>query len=305
MQKLKLVRSGLFLLVGIFIVGLVMLSAYRKELPYSFEVVPLDSAVGIISTTSWNTRDLLITYKNEAGDTGRATLGGNDSELIISGLHNAMPYTFTVSRRDLLGRLKYTPQSFKATPREENSKYIVLVGASVGRHWHFPELSQRISADKYGFGYRGKGSFDKEDVIIDLMHSKVKPDAIIIKQCAAYFPRDLDESKKQIDKWVKMISSENIAPILSTCVPVTQENDAQRNGRQSGIIEYNHFIRSYAERHNLPVLDLEKALRDDTTDSYFLKKEFATTDGLHLNNKAYSDALDPIVLPTLNHPTLK
>ena len=277
-----------------------MLSHYRKELPYSFETVSLDRAVGLVNTVNWNKRDLDIVYKGENGIKNKVQMRGHKNEKLVSGLKNGVKYEFTVSRHDLIGKLKYKAKTIYNKPRSGGSKYIVLVGASVGRHWQFSELSKRLRNDRYSFGYRGKGSFDKGDVVGDLINSQIRPDAIIIKECAAYFPKDIEDSKQKIAKWTEMISGEGITPILATCVPVNQTNDTKHDGRQKGILEYNCFIRQYAKRENILILDLEKALRNDSSNSYYLKEKYARADGLHLRKEAYSDALDPIVIPMLN-----
>lgn len=276
-----------------------MFNRYRTEIPYHFEIVLLDGAVGLVNTVKWNKRDLIIICRDGKGFKKKVIMQGEKNEIIIPELENEKRYKFTISRNDLIGKLKYKSKIIYAIPKAGGSKYIVLVGASVGRHWHFSELSERLGNDKYSFGYRGKGSFDKEEEITGLIISETKPDAVIIKECAAYFPRGIKESKDKIDKWVGLLIAKDIAPILATCAPVTHENDKNHAGRQKSLLNYNKFIRNYAEKKKIAVLDLEKALRDDSTDSKYLKKEFAKNDGLHLNKRAYSDALDLIILPTL------
>lgn len=51
------------------------------------------------------------------------------------------------------------------------------------------------------------------------------------------------------------------------------------------IRERNLFMKDYAKNHNIPVIDLYSFYVDERTLN--LNQEF-TTDGIHLNNKAYS-----------------
>jgi lysophospholipase L1-like esterase len=62
-------------------------------------------------------------------------------------------------------------------------------------------------------------------------------------------------------------------------------------------VEYNDWIKEYADKKELPLLDLEKALR--TKDSNrFLRDELTKGDGLHLNEDAYR-LLDDTLIRTL------
>ena len=71
-----------------------------------------------------------------------------------------------------------------------------------------------------------------------------------------------------ISNWVEMLKKRSVVPILATCVPVTRENDEKTPGRQKSINGFNEFIRSYAQKKKLAVLDLQNALEDDSGKHY-------------------------------------
>ena len=206
-------------------------------------------------------------------------------------------YTVRIARADLKGKLLYNPFQTDVTVTDPPPEYVVLVGASVGESWDFPSLPARVGALNSTFGFRAKFGYDKQDVLERLMAGPTMPDKVIVKECAAYMPRELDNAVGKIPGWVDMLKSRQIVPILATCCPVTEANDKANPGRQEAIEKFNDFIRNYAADHGLQVLDLEKTLRVNDTDRR-LREEFAQTDGLHLISEAYT-ALDRIASAVL------
>ena len=183
-------------------------------------------------------------------------------------------------------------------------KYIVLVGASVGKSWNFPQLTQRYQIGKdIALSYRCRYDFDKSAELNNLLNAPFPVYAIIIKECSAYFPRDLKSSEKQIKAWVSQIRSRNIIPVLATVVPVTRERDNSSPGKFKSLLKFNDFIRDYAAREDIPLLDLEAALRISDTDRH-LRPDYAQPDGTHLIPEAYNAALDKIAIQLLKEITL-
>ena len=193
---------------------------------------------------------------------------------------------------------------------------VVLLGASVGRAWDFPNLSTRIGRQNYIFEYEGVYAFDKTPALARLLQRvDNKPDAIIIKECAAYFPGKLSEYKRIIKKQVNSIKRHQVVPILATTVPVTNPpfgslfwvkdlvkivwpNKLRIKFRQEPIQEFNDWLISYAKEQDVVILDLEKAVRISDADRR-LSSRYTSGDGLHLNEHAYS-VLDQIICPTLD-----
>ena len=191
-------------------------------------------------------------------------------------------------------------------------KHIVLLGASVGKAWDISQLPERIGNHEYTFEYVGEYSFDKTEKLMNILYRKQnKPDAIIIKECAAFFPGNLKAYQDLIIKWVEPCRKENVVPILTTVVPVVDTFPLRMflinllhkklyypNNVLKSIIIFNDWIKEFAKKENLVVLDLESAVRISNRNRH-LRNNFAKKDGLHLNDKAYKK-LDKIIIPTLN-----
>ncbi len=202
-----------------------------------------------------------------------------------------------------------------ANASNDATRKIVLIGASVGYSWRFGELSSRINAEPYSFEYVELYKFDKSEALDAVLTRQHLPTAIILKECAAYFPGDLDLYKSLMTSWIDRCLEKNIIPIPTTVVPVTWSHNIINGvkiiikriigrigkiyglSRIDSILAYNDWIKEYAQSRGLVVLDLEAALRVSPEDRY-LRNELSSGDGLHLNDQAYK-ILDGIVLPTL------
>lgn len=199
---------------------------------------------------------------------------------------------------------------FKNLNLGEQKKYrILLLGASVGQAWNLPEWPNRMQCNQYAFEMIRVYDFDKSKALEEiLMRPKrkfrlsrtflksllrppmQKPDAIIFKECAAYFPGNFKKYKLLINKWVTQCKAGGIKPILATVIPVTDEHSKAKLGRLVGILQYNDWIRLYAINSGIYCLDLERYARVNETER-LLRVDFTSGDGLHLNAKAYQ-ALD-------------
>lgn len=174
---------------------------------------------------------------------------------------------------------------------------IAFVCASVGSAWnvgeHFPSLNI-ADYDEY--------QFDKGNVIRDILEDD-KPDIMIIKECAAYFPPEdmgtsMEAYEDLIRDWVNLCRGEGVIPVLTTVVPIDPDNPNNWEGQLESILEFNDWIHEYCEYEDISVLDLEAALRvseDDRT----LDPDYDSGDGLHPNDLAYTERLDDILIPAL------
>jgi hypothetical protein len=196
-------------------------------------------------------------------------------------------------------------------------KQVLLLGASVGKSWKLPLLPQRIDNSDYAFEYQMCAQFDKSECLKDILSSEEnKPDVVFLKECAAYFPGDMESYKKLMMRWITECLDSDVIPIPATVVPVTRLHSVKkifidllrgrkpfRQGnpfkylRNKAILEYNDWLRLYCKEKGLNVLDLEASLRY-SENNRFLREDLARIDGLHLNGKAY-ELLDRIVLPVL------
>ncbi len=197
-------------------------------------------------------------------------------------------------------------------------KHVVLLGASVGHAWDIASLPDRLKQDQnaqgYAFEFVGDYQFDKSQTLRSILQRKQnKPDAIILKECAAYFPGDLRQYQETMKGWVKECKNAKVVPVLTTVVPVTKPTGlkamakdlvkplfgkANTTARLESLLQYNDWIRAYAKQEGLTVLDLEETLRISETDRR-LRADLQSGDGLHLNAQAYA-LLDRIVIPTLD-----
>lgn len=199
----------------------------------------------------------------------------------------------------------------------KTQRHVVLLGASLGIAWNISSLSERINNSDYVFEYVRSLGFDKSNTLNNiLLRRENKPHAILIKECAAYFPGDLDQYKNLMKQWIEECQEQDVVPVPVTVVPVTRlhsfkkilidivkvrnplkEGNPFKNNRNKAILEYNDWIRIYSRKFGLAVLDLEAAVRYSGANR-FLREDFGRVDGLHLNRKAYK-AIDQIVIPTL------
>lgn len=111
------------------------------------------------------------------------------------------------------------------------------------------------------------------------------------------FSRKIKSYKKSVLEWIEEVKKANKQVMLATVVPVTKKRAMKVKGKLEMIIEYNDWIRDLAKRQNLPLLDLELPLRTDSKNRY-LKDEYTSGDGSHLNKKAYK-VLDKFMIRSL------
>ena len=196
----------------------------------------------------------------------------------------------------------------------EKPKHIILLGASVAKDWKMDDLPKRVNLQGFRFEYVWEYQFDKTKPLQEILQRKEnKPDAIFIKECAAYFPGDLQNYQALMKTWVKQCREAKVIPIPTTVVPVIRPDSIKMRAKEfikrllgrptsktqiAEIIKYNDWVKSYAQEQGLVVLDLETPLHISDTDRS-LRLDLHSGDGLHLNEKAYA-LLDRIVVPVLD-----
>lgn len=191
------------------------------------------------------------------------------------------------------------------------AKHVVLLGASIGKAWKIEDLPARLDDDRFTFEAAAVYSPDKSEKLRELARrTDDRPDVIIIKECASFFPGDSTLMQSLIDAWASMCRAERIVPVLATVAPVVKSYPLRifalglargrfswPNRTHDAVVSFNDWIRRYARDEGIAVLDLEAALRQSEANRH-LKSAFARRDGLHLNERAYRE-LDAIVIPTL------
>jgi hypothetical protein len=194
-------------------------------------------------------------------------------------------------------------------------KEIVLLGASIGFYWNIQDLPKRIGIEGYIFEYVGEDGFDKTKSLMGILNRPNRPDAIFLKECAAYFPGDLAQYKEIMKRAINDCEKAGIIPIMVTVAPVREpgifklqywKNIVKKiiypsrptvEARLRDLTAYNDWLRKYALEEKVALLDLEKALRISESDPR-LRPDFDGGDGLHLNAKAYA-VLDQVIMPAL------
>lgn len=189
--------------------------------------------------------------------------------------------------------------------KSPSGKHVVLLGASVGKEWRLTELPQRVPAPGYSFESVTVYQFDKTEGLEEILirprrkfrltrtylkgffeEAPKRPDIVIVKECAAYFPGDLQTYQNLMKAWIRRIRDAGLVPAVATVAPVTRARDAGNPGQLAAIRRFNDWLREYARLERLPLVDLEEVLKESGADG-FLREDFTGGDGLHLNQQAY------------------
>jgi hypothetical protein len=255
-------------------------------LPFQ-EVVRLNEKIALINARQWYPTQLAIEVSKRDGSKKMRLKYSGKGVCLVPELENGTEYLIDIYRTDLKGKILYKHLRRLVTPSEIPQKYIVLIGASVGSDWQINKLTERVPiSSSFSFGFRVQYNFDKHEPINRLMNLPVPVYAIIIKECSAYFPRDIDNSMADIREWVGLIQSRGIVPVLATVVPVTHKHDKDHPGKFQSLLKFNNAIKTFAQENDIIIVDLEKTLRISAEDRH-LKDEFAQEDGSHLIPRAY------------------
>ncbi len=179
------------------------------------------------------------------------------------------------------------------------SERVTLVGASIGKAWNLERIAERVSLPGWQFSYVGVYAFDKGPAIAEVLSRSEKPTVLAIKECATYFPGDLDAYRRSVAGWVEQIRRAGVRPMLLTTAPVAEPRSLLgrakalakrllgRSTAQEGLVAFNDWLKEWAMRERVPVFDLEAVLRRSETDRW-LRAEYDAGDGVHLDAAAYA-----------------
>jgi len=227
-----------------------------------------------------------------------------------------IPFVFAITFAIAVLIFAMTMRTDQEIGRKTDTAHVVLIGASIGQGWHLAEWPDRAKASGFTAESIPAWQFDKTAVVDEVLMRPSrkfrptrtylksllqppprKPNIVILKECSSYFPGDLAVYERSVQAWVSRLQAKQIKVILATVVPVTRVRSEQSPGKQESLLKYNEWVRQYAQRHDIMLLDLESALRTDDSGNY-LRDEFATSDGSHLNAAAYAK-LDDVLRKTL------
>lgn len=193
-----------------------------------------------------------------------------------------------------------------------NIKDIVYIEASTGKAWKLDKFPERVGSKKYKIDFMRVYEYDKSDLVKKALDKKrKKPDAVVIQECAVYFPGNLSEYKNKYKGWIKDIKNAGSKPIIATVVPPAKRTGIVdqvkefikiyllgRDKQIDQVVEFNEWLRKLAKSENVALLDLEKAVRVSEENRH-MKEEFNTGDSIHINKDAY-DKLDSVFLKELD-----
>jgi hypothetical protein len=215
----------------------------------------------------------------------------------------------------LMGALLYGTMGMASSENVEQPRRVVLVGASIGKAWHFEHLGERVKLPGYRFEYLGVYDFDKGKLVSNLVTNPDKPDIVLIKECATYFPGDVEQYHLLIKSWVDTLLAAGIRPVIVTTAPVAEPTGLLPRAKtlikrllgmqttHESVMVYNDWLKEYAKNKNIPLFDLEAVLRRSANERW-LKPEYDEGDGLHLNAAAYT-VMDHAFSVFLMNPQLK
>jgi hypothetical protein len=200
----------------------------------------------------------------------------------------------------------YRISSSTSLSMQTKSTHVLLIGASIGQGWRLTEWPSRMKLQGITAESLAVWDFDKTEAVKEVLMRPARPfrlgrsylkalfqpppkvpDIVILKECSAYFPGDIDQYRRKVTAWVEQLRSKNIVVVLATVVPVTSERGRKDAGKQESLLEYNRWVREYTKNTASPLLDLEAALRAGQPEA-FLDRRYAVSDGSHLNQNAYS-----------------
>ncbi len=192
----------------------------------------------------------------------------------------------------------------KDKAQNDKQNCMVLLGASYARAWDINKLSGCNILNK---GIDGNQSFEMQQRFIpDVIQQN--PDYVLlwgfINDIFRSDPEKLDATVDRIKaSYIKMVETakhNNIEPILATEVTIREQagllNRAMSMlGKLQGkssyqdyinghVIETNKWLRDYAQKQKLILLDLEKVLANADGER---QQKFAQDDGSHITKAAY------------------
>jgi len=210
-----------------------------------------------------------------------------------------------------ISSLSFLPMSLAMAQDKE----IILIGASIGKSWRFDELPKRINLNQVKTEYIGIfDTFDKSAAVEEILARDNKPDVVIIKECSIFFPGDIGNYKKLTKNWIDKLTNNNIKTVIATAPPFSEPDSIiyrtkkyikkilGKPDRYKQITDYNDWLRVYAKKNNINLLDLEAILRNSVENRY-LNPKYDIGDHVHLNTEAYKELdknIETILIEIIN-----
>jgi len=192
-----------------------------------------------------------------------------------------------------------------------DSKRVVYIEASTVNGWKLDGFAARTGSERYRFEVLREYDFDKSKHVDQVVAGgSPPPDAVIVQECAVYFPGDLPAYQRLFRGWIEKLKARGLRPMIATVVPPAETRGGWqrakafvkqevlgRPSRYEQVVAFNGWQRALGEELEVPVLDLEALLRKSDADRH-MRSEYDAGDGIHLNRDAY-DRLDRALLEFL------
>ena len=171
------------------------------------------------------------------------------------------------------------------------SKRIVYIEASPVNNWKLDGFAARTGIERYRFEVLREYDFDKSKLVDRVLAGGAPwPDAVIVQECSAYFPGDMQAYRRMYRALLTVI-----ATVVPPARSVSWWQDAKdfikkrllgRPGRLEQVVAFNEWLRTVGAELKIPVFDLERLLRVSAEDRY-MRAEYSQGDGVHLAPVAY------------------
>jgi lysophospholipase L1-like esterase len=179
-------------------------------------------------------------------------------------------------------------------------RHIVYIEASTVNRWKLDSFAARTNTERYHFEVLREYDFDKSRLVRQVVAARERrPDAVVLQECAAYFPGDLDAYKRLFRGWIEEIQGHGLLPVVATIVPpahskgwledakdFAKERIFRRPSQYQQVVAFNEWLRALGAELRVPVFDLEQMLRISTQDRH-MRGEYNAGDGIHLAPVAY------------------
>lgn len=196
-------------------------------------------------------------------------------------------------------------------------KHIVYIEASTVNNWKLDGIAARTGIERYRFEVLREYDFDKSKRVDQVLAGgPPHPGAVIVQECAVYFPGDLQAYQRMYRGWIEKLQTRGLRPVIATVVPPARSRgwwqDAKnfakerllgRPSQYEQVIAFNDWLRALGLELGIPVLDLERLLRVSAEDRH-MRPEYNAGDGIHLAPVAYQ-RLDRDLLEFLDRLELR
>jgi lysophospholipase L1-like esterase len=191
---------------------------------------------------------------------------------------------------DFAGQCRYRAANRQLPPA--SARRVVFFGDSITEAWSEvrPEF---FHADWINRGISGQttkqmiGRFRSD--VIDLRPRVVHILAGINDISQATGPTSLDQIEGNLSSMVELAQAHGIAVVLGTVMPARTYQGVSNPDRAAAITALNSWLRSYAQRERIALIDYYRAL-DDGSESLSPR---TTSDGIHPNAAGYA-AIEPL-----------